>query len=350
MGLCLEALSAYRGEFELGPIDLSVPDGSCLAIQGVNGAGKTTLLEAVAGFTPVGSGRVVLHGRDITAQPPERRRIAYVPQDLALFPHLSVERNLAFGLQGGVRTKRDLLERLLDDFRLGHLRARYPRQLSRGQRQRVALARALAMEPTLVLFDEPAANLDAASRHSLHTGVRHLLNEHGLAVLYVTHDQAEAAALADHVAILADGCLLQTGSYGDALAHPADTRVAAHLGIDNLWPARVIGPSPRGLRLEVAGLVLETTRTVVPQGPLHAGLCAGEIELSRSHAQREENCLPVTIAAIHGGGPLLLLHLDGPPRMHAWVPGWWGRELAVGTRLWAWLPPENVRLVPQAGA
>ncbi|HKJ08640.1 MAG TPA: ABC transporter ATP-binding protein [Gammaproteobacteria bacterium] len=346
-GLHLDGLEVHRGAFQLGPLDIQVPAGCCLAVQGANGAGKTTLLEAVAGFTSVDAGRIVLHGRDITAHTPERRRIAYVPQDLALFPHLNVEANLAFGLRGTSRDKRTRLQQLLTDFRLDGMGRRYPRELSRGQRQRLALGRALAMEPALVLLDEPSANLDATSRQALHTGVRHLLDDHGLAVVYVTHDRSEAAILADHVAVLANGSLLQAGPYGEVLARPTDTRVAAHLGIDNLWPARVLGSPADGLRLEVAGRVLESTATAVPAGPLQAGLCAGEIELARSRPESVHNCLEVTVTGLQSAGSLLMLQLDGPPRLQAWAPAWWARDLAVGSHLWARLPADALRLVPQ---
>jgi len=347
-GLQLDGLEVHRGEFRLGPLDLDVPAGCCLAVQGANGAGKTTLLEAVAGFTSVDAGSVTLHGRNITAHTPERRRIAYVPQDLALFPHLTVEGNLAFGLRGTPRDKRSRLQQLLVEFRLAGMERRYPRELSRGQRQRLALARALAMEPALVLLDEPSANLDAASRQTLHMGVRHLLDEHGLAVVYVTHDRSEAAILADHVAVLANGSLLQAGPYREVLARPADVRVAVHLGIDNLWPTRVVGSTEGGLRLEIAGRVLDSAATTVPPGELQAGLCAGEIELLRSKPESTDNCLEVTVTALQTTGALLMVQLDGSPRLQAWAPGWWARDLTVGSRLWARLPPDALRLVPQA--
>ncbi|MEJ2686963.1 MAG: ABC transporter ATP-binding protein [Gammaproteobacteria bacterium] len=347
-GLHLDGLEVHRGAFQLGPLDIQVPAGCCLAVQGANGAGKTTLLEAVAGFTSVDAGRILLHSLDITAHTPERRRIAYVPQDLALFPHLNVEANVAFGLRGTSRDRRTRLQQLLTDFRLDGMRRRYPRELSRGQRQRLALARALAMEPALVLLDEPSANLDVTSRQALHTGVRHLLDDHGLAVVYVTHDRSEAAILGDHVAVLANGNLLQAGAYGEVLAHPADTRVAAHLGIDNLWPARLVDTSENGVRLEVAGRILESTATTVPPGRLQAGLCAGEIELSRSRPEPGDNCLEVTVTALQAAGPLLMVQLDGPPRLQACAPGWWARDLTVGSHLWARLPPDVLRLVPQA--
>lgn len=346
--LQVQGLATRRGEFQLGPLEFSVPSGSCLAIQGVNGAGKTTLLELIAGFSPVHAGRLMLHGRDITAEVPERRHIAYVPQDLALFPHLTVEGNVAFGLRERRRAGHEVLERLFDDFKLSHLRNFFPQQLSRGQRQRLALARALAMEPSLVLLDEPSVNLDAASSEALHMGVRRLTQDYGLAVLYVTHNQAEAARLADHVAILADGRLLQSGSYTDVLAQPADACVASHLGIDNLWSARIVGRTAHGLRLDVEGHTLESVSFATPTGQLCVGLCAGDIEIRRSREEGHNNCVEVTIAAIERAGPLLTLHLDGPPQLKACVPPWWARDLEIGTHLWARLPPEALRLFPDS--
>lgn len=347
--LQVQGLTARRDDFQLGPLEFTVPSGCCLAIQGINGAGKTTLLEAIAGFAPIHAGGLMLCGRDITATAPERRRIAFVPQDLALFPHLSVEANVAFGLREGPRRGRDVLARLLDEFRLSHLRDCRPPQLSRGQRQRLALARALAMQPALVLLDEPSVNLDMASRESLHLSVRRLVEDYALAVLYVTHDRSEAATLADHVAILADGRLLQIGPYAEVLARPLDTHIARHLGIDNLWPARVTGRCAQGLHVEVEGRTLISASVTAPAtGPLHVGLSMGEIEVMRSPPAQADNCLEVSITALETAGPLLTLMLDGPPKLRACVPAWWSRELSVGTHLWVRLPPEALRLVPQA--
>ncbi|MEJ2397138.1 MAG: ABC transporter ATP-binding protein [Gammaproteobacteria bacterium] len=346
--LQVQGLTTRRGDFQLGPLAFSVASGSCLAIQGINGAGKTTLLEAIAGFSPAQAGCLMLQGRDITAEAPELRRIAYVPQDLALFPHLTVEGNVAFGLRDGRRASRGVLKRLLDEFKLNHLRTSYPQQLSRGQRQRVALARALAMEPSLVLFDEPSVNLDATSCEALHLGVRRLVQEYDLAVLYVTHHQSEVARLADHVAILSDGRLLQTGSYSEVHARPADTCVASHLGIDNLWSASIVGKSARGLRIDVDGHILESSTAIPPRGPFCVGLSAGDIEIARSRPQGINNCLEVSVVAIEHSGPLLALQLDGSPRLRAWVPAWWAKELQIGTRLWARLPPEALRLIPDS--
>lgn len=346
--LQVQGLLSRRGEFQLGPLEFSVPSGSCLVIQGTNGAGKTTLLETIAGFAPVHAGCLMLEGRDITAEAPERRRIAYVPQDLALFPHLSVEGNVAFGMRKRHGAGRGVLERLLDEFKLKHLRSSYPQQLSRGQRQRLALARALAMEPSLVLLDEPSVNLDAASSETLYHGVRQLVQDHGLAVLYVTHNRSEAVRLADSVAILANGRLLQIGAYAEVLARPADTCVADHLGIDNLLSASIVGKSAQGLCLDVGGHILETTAVAAPTGPFCVGLSARDIEIVRSRPQGINNCMEVTITAIEDTGPLLALQLEGSPRLRAWVPAWWAKELQIGTRLWARVPAEALRLIPDS--
>ena len=344
--LCIENLSVDRNGFRLGPLSLELPTGSCLVLQGANGAGKTTLLEALAGFAALESGRITLHGEDITALPPERRRIAYVPQDLALFPHLSVERNVGFGLRGRDPGRRARLERLLLDFDLAALRSRRPDSLSRGQRQRLALARALATEPALVLLDEPSVNLDATSRRSLHAGVCRLLEEHGLAVLYVTHDQGEAMNLAGHVAIMNAGRLLQAGPLSEVLRCPADARVAAQLGIDNLWPARMLGPSAQGLRLDVNGCALDSADTSAPEGELLAGIGAGDVELHREPLPGDAvNCLQVRVVSLEKAPQGVLLQLDGPLRVSAWAPAWWAAQLGPDTRLWARLPPEALRLV-----
>ena len=344
--LRIEDLTVRRDGFRLGPLSLELPTGSCLVLQGANGAGKTTLLEALAGFAAPDSGSITLHGQDITALPPERRRIAYVPQDLALFPHMSVERNVMFGLRRNGAEPRGRLERLLQDFDLTALRDRRPDALSRGQRQRLALARALATEPSLVLLDEPSVNLDAASRRSLHAGVRRLLTEHGLGVLYVTHDQSEAASLGGHVAIMDQGRLLQAGPFAEVLQRPVDDRVASQLGIENLWPARIVGPWAEGLKLEIHGCPMLSTCTTSPEGEPLAGIGAGEVELFREPPPDDTcNCLQTRVVAMETTSQGVQLQLQGALSLRAWAPGWWAAALAPDMPLWARLPPESLRLL-----
>jgi iron(III) transport system ATP-binding protein len=227
----------------LAGLDLAVPDGSLTAILGPSGSGKTTLLRVVAGFEPADRGTVAIGGVDATGLPPEQRHIGYVPQEGALFPHLSAERNVAFGVAR--RRRRGVVGDLLELVGMAGMGRRYPHELSGGQQQRVALARALAVEPRLVLLDEPFSSLDAALRTSVRADVAGILRRAGATALLVTHDQDEALSWADHVAIIRDGRIGQFGSPQEIYARPDDPEVARFLGDANLVPGVVDGGSVR---------------------------------------------------------------------------------------------------------
>jgi iron(III) transport system ATP-binding protein len=241
----LEGVSKSFGERTvLHGVDLAVVQGSFTAILGPSGSGKTTLLRVVAGLDRADGGRVVLGGEvvDDGARfvPPERRRIGYVPQEGGLFPHLTVQENVGFGLPRRERHGRSVRE-LIEMAGLGGLERRYPHQLSGGQQQRVALARALAIEPVLVLLDEPFASLDAALRASLRQEVRDVLRSAGATALLVTHDQDEALSLADEVALIADGRVAQHGPPQQLYARPVTPELASSLGGANFLAGRLCG-------------------------------------------------------------------------------------------------------------
>ncbi|WP_369217762.1 ABC transporter permease [Streptomyces flavofungini] len=219
-------------------LTLDADPGTTIAVVGPNGAGKTTLLRALLGLTPRAHARLRLGERDVTALPPHRRRVAWVPQEGALFPHLSALGNTAYGLRAqGVRRAEARREarRWLDRLGVGHLAHRRPAQLSGGQAQRVALARALAARPRLLLLDEPLAALDQTTRaHVRHTLRRHL-DGFGGVCLIVTHDPVEAVSLADRVLVLDDGRTLQDAPPTEVTRHPRSPWVARMLG-RNAWP------------------------------------------------------------------------------------------------------------------
>jgi iron(III) transport system ATP-binding protein len=217
-------------------LDLSVPAGSFTAILGSSGSGKTTLLRLLAGFDRPDRGVVkigerVVDGAGVHIQP-ERRRIGYVPQEGGLFPHLTVAANVGFGLSRTARRRR--VSELLELVGLADLGRRYPHQLSGGQQQRVALARALAVEPEVVLLDEPFASLDAHMRASVREEVQLILQASATTTLLVTHDQDEALSLADRVAVLRDGQIAQYATPQELYARPLDDRLARFIGEANL--------------------------------------------------------------------------------------------------------------------
>ena len=236
-------------------LDLSVVAGSFTSILGPSGSGKTTLLRVIAGFERADRGVVRLAGEVVDDSDhhvaPDRRRIGFVPQDGSLFPHLAVEQNVGFGLPRRERRGKRVGE-LLDMVGLGGLERRYPHQLSGGQQQRVALARALAIEPSLVLLDEPFASLDASLRAVLRQDVRRVLKEAGTTALLVTHDQDEALSLADRVAIIHDGQIGQYDTPQALYAHPASPELALGLGETNFLRGKASGDAvetPLGLLL-----------------------------------------------------------------------------------------------------
>ncbi|HEY5437877.1 MAG TPA: ABC transporter ATP-binding protein, partial [Acidimicrobiales bacterium] len=218
-------------------VNLSVPAGSFTAILGPSGSGKTTLLRIIAGFDRADEGTVmigsdVLDGPD-TYVPPERRHVGYVSQNGSLFPNLSVEENVTFGLARRQRRGRDV-DALLDAIDLGPLARRYPHQLSGGQQQRVALARALAVNPRFILLDEPFASLDASARSDVRSDVRQILKRVGTTAVLVTHDQDEALSMADQVAVIRDARIVQSTTPLDLYERPIDTGVAQFVGDANL--------------------------------------------------------------------------------------------------------------------
>jgi iron(III) transport system ATP-binding protein len=234
---------AFGPQLVLRGVDLAVPHGSFTAILGTSGSGKTTLLRIVAGFERPDDGQIQL-GTEVVDDaghrfvPSERRRIGYVPQEGALFPHLSVGRNVAFGLPRGPDRRRRVDE-LLELVGLSGYRRRYPHQLSGGQQQRVALARALAIEPEIVLLDEPFSSLDAAMRASVRSDVLRVLRQAGTTSILVTHDQDEALSMADQVAVLRHGVIAQLDTPTALYGRPGDIELAQFLGESNVLEGEV---------------------------------------------------------------------------------------------------------------
>jgi putative spermidine/putrescine transport system ATP-binding protein len=223
-------------------LTLDAASGELVALLGPSGCGKTTTLRMVAGFETPTSGHIVLGDRDVTGIAPERRNCGMVFQHYALFPHLTVAQNVAFGLEMRQVPRAEIGPRvsaILDRVGLGGLAGRFPRQLSGGQQQRTALARALVISPSVLLLDEPLANLDAKLREEMRFYIRSLQREFGITTLYVTHDQAEALVLADRVAVLIDGVLRQFDPPEEIYHHPRSAAVASFIGLTNLLPGRV---------------------------------------------------------------------------------------------------------------
>src|SRR6476661_752181 len=256
--LDIEKLTKRYGDFHaVRDVSLSVADGEFLVLVGPSGCGKTTTLRMVAGFIEPTSGHVKLAGADVTLLPPWKRNTGMVFQSYALFPHLTVAQNVAFGLEMRKLAKADI-DRRVDEalalVRLSGFGARLPRQLSGGQQQRVALARALAIRPDVLLLDEPLSNLDAKLREEVRIEIRELQRQLGLTTVMVTHDQEEALTVADRLVVMADGEIRQIGNQRDLYERPADRFVAGFVGRSTFLDGRVTAPgefeSAGGLRLK----------------------------------------------------------------------------------------------------
>ena len=253
-------------------IDMSVREGEFFALLGPSGCGKTTILRLIAGFIQPDAGSIRVGGRQIEHIPPERRNIGMVFQNYALFPHLSVAKNIAFGLSVK-RVPRDQIRRqvgeLLDLVMLTELGDRFPRELSGGQQQRVALARALITRPSVLLLDEPLAALDKQLRSQMQVELRELQRKLGITAIFVTHDQEEAMTLSDRIAVMNAGRIVQVGESSEVYERPRTRFISSFLGQSNFFTGRLLAAENDVARVEArAGLVLQgSLGGAAPPGP-----------------------------------------------------------------------------------
>lgn len=240
--LRLEDICLRLGRFRLKDIRLHVEAGTYLALLGSTGTGKTVLLETIAGVHTPNSGRIHIRGEDATRLPPEKRRLGIVYQDFALFPHLTVFDNIAFGLRLKGSPGREIkkaVEEMAAFLEIEPLLKRLPNRLSGGERQRAALARALVMKPYVLLLDEPLSALDRATRSRIQNELKRVHKELGVTIIHITHDVAEAFLLSDRLAVIKDGRILQEGTPDEVCKRPKNRSVAELTGIENLIVATV---------------------------------------------------------------------------------------------------------------
>ncbi|AEK73827.1 ABC-type transport system, ATPase component, putative molybdate/sulfate transporter [Thermococcus sp. 4557] len=302
----VKSVSKDWKEFRLREISFDVSEGEHFIILGPSGAGKTVLLEIIAGIIEPDAGSVLLNGEDITHWPPERRGLAYIPQNYALFPHMSVFDNIAFGLKLR-RVPRAEIERKVKEIAgvlgIAHLLHRKPKTLSGGESQRVAIARALVVEPELLLMDEPFANLDVQTRGKLINEMKRWKRELGFTALHVTHSFEEAVGLGDRVGVMLDGRLIQTGSVRDVFSRPSSEEVARFLGFEN-----IIEGTAEGRILRSNGVEIELPAEA--RGRVRVGLRPEDIILSlepiRTSARNEFKALVESVEEL---GPLVRVHL-----------------------------------------
>ncbi len=265
-GIIFESVTvAYRGHVVLENFSLDIRIGEIMALIGPSGSGKTTALRAVAGFVQPVKGRIRIGSQDVTDLPPYARGIGMVVQNYALFPHMRIEDNVAFGLRARRASREKIQQRVTECLRLVGMSkyvGRYPRELSGGQQQRIAVARALAVEPRVLLLDEPLSALDAQIRRQMVDEIARLHRDlPTLTVLYVTHDQTEALTLADRIAIMHDGKLSSLGASQSLYRRPPNRFTAEFLGRANLLPVRIdaLDRSTGLLHVQFAGTALHVT-------------------------------------------------------------------------------------------
>jgi len=312
-----EGISKDWKEFRLREISFEVNEGEHFVILGPSGAGKTVLLEIIAGIIEPDSGRVYLNGWDVTDLPPEKRGLAYVPQNYALFPNMSVYDNIAFGLKVRKVPKVEIERKVREISKvlgIEHLLHRKPKTLSGGEQQRVALARALAVEPPLILLDEPFANLDVQTRSRLIGEMKRWREELGFTALHVTHSFEEAVSLGDRVGVMLNGRLVQVGSVKEVFSKPASEEVARFLGFEN-----IIEGAAEGRKLKANGVEIELP--VEARGRVRVGLRPEDIILSlepiRTSARNE---FRATVESVEELGPLVRVHLRvGNLRLRAFI-------------------------------
>ncbi len=309
----LDHLSKRYGDFEaVRDVTLMVAEGEFMVLLGPSGCGKTTTLRMIAGFVEPTGGAVRIGGLDVTWQPPWKRNAGLVFQSYALFPHLTVSQNVAFGLEMRKCPPGEVAQRTAEALRLvrlEHLGERLPRQLSGGQQQRVALARALVFRPDVLLLDEPLSNLDAKLRHEVRVEIRELQRQLGLTTVMVTHDQEEALTMADRLVVMSEGAVRQVGTQRDLYERPADRFVADFVGRSTFIEGRVEIP---GVFRTEGGLTMRCNGGAVGEAAL--AIRPERISISPTPLDGVDNSLEGTVEFVSYLGAQIDIHVRISPR------------------------------------
>ncbi len=343
--LRLDSIGRNFGELAaLRELSLTIRGGEFIALLGPSGCGKSTALNCLAGLLPLSSGSIWLDDRRIDGLPPEQRGFGMVFQNYALFPHMTVRDNVAFGLKMRKTPRPELRRRVDEAMRLVRLEdqaRKLPAELSGGQQQRVAIARAIVYEPPLVLMDEPLSNLDAQLRLAMRTEIRRLHQTLGLTTIYVTHDQEEALSMADRLVLLREGVVQQVGTPDDVYAHPVNRYVASFMGYRNMLEFDVESASGGSAVLaskdvRLTGMTfgpLEATRAVAAIRP--EDIVVDGPGLNRVQVTAE-------VVEYHGREMLVLARLPGGEALYFRTE----KRLAPGETTMVAVPPERVLVYP----
>src|SRR6266702_4474758 len=335
-------------------INLDVAGGEFFSLLGPSGCGKTTTLRLIAGFEQPTEGRILLDGRDVAQTPPHKRHVNTVFQSYALFPFLTVEENVAFGLRYKNVTKVDARKKTAEALSLVRLEGyqkRRPGQLSGGQQQRVALARALVLNPAVLLLDEPLGALDAKLRRSLKVELKALQERGGITFLYVTHEQEEALTMSDRLAVMSAGRIVQIGTPRQVYEEPADTYVADFLGAANLMEIEVVTAGTAGvLRLGDWALTSQRCEATAAGGApfrAHAVIRPERVRIEE-HGSAGENRVPAMVERVVflGAATQVMLRLAPGVSVQALMQNDGSRpDLAQGTPVHCYLPPDALRVL-----
>jgi spermidine/putrescine ABC transporter ATP-binding subunit len=342
----------YTAQSVVGPLSFSVMAGEFISLLGPSGCGKTTTLRCIAGFETPSEGSIHLEGARIDAQPPNRRNIGLVFQSYALFPHLTVFENIAFGLRLRRVALPEMKARIghaLDLVGLPDLAERYPRQLSGGQQQRIAIARSVVLEPRILLFDEPLSNLDFKLRAVMRTELRELQRRLGKTTIYVTHDQSEALALSDRIVVMSNGRIEQIGSPREIYQRPANSFVADFIGNSNLLDAVVVGVEADATLIRTdRGMTLRAAPAARKPGDRVVAMIRPEHVRLTSAAEPGENTMTVRIAqATYLGQDLHLRVISGEQTLLAVAQGSVAQHLAAGDEVHVAVAAADVFLLQQ---
>jgi iron(III) transport system ATP-binding protein len=347
----------YGDLWAVREVSLTIRPGEFFTLLGPSGCGKTTLLRMIAGFAVPDTGRILLDGEPIDHVPPWKRDVGLVFQHYALWPHLSVYENVAFGLRERRTPRAQIAERvaaILSQVGLEGFERRRPSQLSGGQQQRVALARTLAVQPRLLLLDEPLSNLDARLRAQMRLELGRLQRDLAVTTIYVTHDQAEALALSHRVAVILDGAVVQEGMPEEVYRRPHDRFVAEFVGAANLFPVRVVEVRETGVLVEAGA----DTRLPVPADPARWRIGARALLCLRPEALRLEEAVvaggmgftaTVVARVFEGDRHVYEVRVGEGTHLHVEMPALGeGRIFRLGDRVRVELDPETAVLLPES--
>ncbi|HYX85119.1 MAG TPA: ABC transporter ATP-binding protein [Gaiellales bacterium] len=337
-------------------VNLEMPSGEFFSMLGPSGCGKTTTLRMIAGFEQPTEGRILLDGNDMAFTPPHKRNVNTVFQSYALFPHLNVFDNVAFGLRRKKVAKHDIRQRVAEALELVQLTGfekRKPGQMSGGQQQRVALARALVLKPAVLLLDEPLGALDAKLRKALQLELKALQQQVGITFIYVTHDQEEALTMSDRIAVMADGRVEQVAAPREVYEEPATVFVADFLGVSNLMEAEAVGGATI-CRLKVGDFELDAMQGKTDaRGPTRVTIRPERVRLEPHADGGGQNRIPGMVERLVylGSSVQVIVHLAVGHTVQALVQNV-GEQIpwSQGTPVQVYLPPNALRVLEDTGA